>query len=433
MYAEITRRAKADGIALSGEPNYVAAGFEVVNESIHELQTSPYSQVQFWLSKTHPIAQQTPGDGKLVWAEDDKTMTYLGTSINIDAMGGLFQELTDVVEGIMRRDLLFEVDVPFQLPDVIHDDISVTTRGYSWTKHPLNRDFTSKYEDDFFMKQILLPRADVREKMWGLDGVVTPFARQWMSHIKTFKLNVAILLKLACACAIRDTEVLEMVLEETVTYRRSFYFVRGEMVVVSAYDKMSYLRETVKNIPHSVYKRLAALIAQYHLIIYPFELLLRHSRSEDRATFLKHKETFLADEGGKFDTKLISTRIGELMERKFGAKLTTSDLRHIIQAIIVHCIPPQYMTTGLVNFGLRALNHSEQVGRTHYARNIQSFGTQHPEETAQFLAVSLFVKYLSLSRAKLCLRYRAISTSFLVWDLAISPRRFLSNPISPPR
>jgi hypothetical protein len=392
MYEEILRRAKDphDRSYNPDHPNYVQACEDVVNQCIHHLPTSPYSQVQYWLGKTHPIAQSTPGEGKLLWAADERTMTYMGTSISIDQLGELFRQLTSECEEAMRKDLLFEVDVPFELPEVIHDDISVSTRTFSWIQHPGNLEFTSRYNDDYFMKHVVLANSQIREKMWNVSGSVTSSARAWLIRLNDFKLNVAVLLKLACACAMRDTEMLELVLEETATSRRSFYFLQGEMVVISAYDKMSYLRETVKNIPHSVYRRLATLIAQYHLIIHPFEILLRHAITTDMTSFLQLRYHFLADERGKFKTDLISSRIGNLMEAKFGTKLKTRDLRHIIQAIITHCIPAQYLTTGLVNFGLRALNHSEQTGRVHYARDIQSFGAQHPEETTQYLAVCIF-------------------------------------------
>jgi len=315
-------------------------------------------------------------------------MVYKGTPISIRRLGEMNNALTSEIEKELDDGIFFGKNVPFSIPEVVYDDISCKSVGYSWSTEKRNAPWTSQYSDDYFLHNIILSDARLSREILSPNIGVSTRARLWYIKLQEWKVKVGLLLKMACGGSLRDSEQLELLLFETPSARRNFFFVIDEVVMVPEYDKMSYSRSDTSIVPRVLYPRLAVIFAKYQLIVYPFETILRSLLCEDMKLYELTKWMMFVDENGRFPKSVLSKLLSKLMTDWFGHALGSSDIRHITQAIINHTTPPECMTIGLANFGTTSLNHSVVTGRKIYALFLNSFGNQHPEETEQYMRVS---------------------------------------------
>lgn len=418
LLTEIYRRAEEilpnDDVGLL--PNYITPCHDVLNESIHSDNLLPYHTIQYWLSKTHSIARGSHGKARLTWTEDDTSMIYNDALISINRMGEMFLDLMKSVEDLTKQKLFCGRQFKFELPDVIHDDISNHSLGFSFLSDERNRCWTSDYDDIFarqYASSLVGPNRHIDEQ-----GFLTPAARGWLNEVTDFKIQTGVLLKLTGGGCPRDTEMLSLQLDETPTGHRAFYFVKNEMIMVQNYDKMSYTRNQQAPIPRVVFQRLARVLVIYLMVIRPYEKVLRHKLCRDNESpvneslenFKETKALYFVHELGKFAPKTLSNKVAELMLEYFGSRLTSRDLRHILHGIIVHTTPSEFLTRGSSNYGILSFNHSTEIGEKHYGVELKSFGILHPEEAIQFLNVCplqcrLFLTNLSYRSLAICIHF----------------------------
>lgn len=388
MYNEVRDRAKEESPDC---PDLVASAANVVDLVAKKLLVGPYHQVQVWLERTRHLAF-SGGQGSICWSAKDATLVFTGTPIPIKKYGYMLENMTNDVENIFAKEILFGKDIPFEIPDHVYDDPSCSATGYSFATDVGNRKWCGKYADNFLAKKVIGEDPELARKMLAPGGEWVKYeARQWFLKLQAVKEKIGLLLKLACGGSLRDSEQLEALLSETPTARRSFFFVAKEMVMAIEYDKMSYMESSDgwKPMPHTLYPELAKVMAKYILIVHPFELFLRRLLSSEPGVYEKYKRSLFVDEKGPYDEKTLTNILGELTLEYFGRKLTSANLRHITQAIITHTTPPEFLTTGLVNYGMKSLNHSEATARAIYALAVNSIGSMDPEELEQFMKVCI--------------------------------------------
>jgi len=277
MYMEMKRRSVERNPDL---PNIIESCIEVMDEAALKLPSCPYRQVQIWLRKTHVVARTVSGDVRLMWAKDGITLVYQGTLISILRSGEMLRTVMDRIETKLEEEIFIGVKFPFEIPEEVNDDISDLSLEYNWLKHPENEAWLSLYGNDYFMRVILPKVPGIRGNMAKLSLGVSPEGKKWLIKLRELKIEIGVILKLVCGSSMRDTELFEILLENTANSKRSFFWLVQEMVMVSEYLKMSYQNEGNVT-PHALFLRIAKVIAIYHVIIYPFELVLHFILNED--------------------------------------------------------------------------------------------------------------------------------------------------------
>lgn len=390
MRAVLYREIQIRSVELNASiPNLVLASEQVVSEAINSLPAGPYQEIQRWLRVTKVLANRSTGHLSAIWGRVDNVLNYDGYNIPITKMGAMYGGLTKNVEDVLYRDILFGKNIPFKLPSTVHDDFNCTTEGHSWVKNKGNQTWLKEFGDDYFLMKVIAEDVELTKAMVSPSGYPTAKARKWYMQLKEWKVEVGILLKLACGGSLRDSEQMQLLLCESPGRRRSFFFVGNEMVMCPEYGKMETLQGDSKPNPRAVYDRLRDVLALYMVVIYPYEVYIRGLLADDKNFYYTTRFMMFADEKAVYDDKIFSKRIAELTEIWLGVRFTSSDLRQITAAILEHSVPSELTTMGYANFAQRALGHTESIAQRYY-KSTMFLGTLSTQEAYQLLAVSDF-------------------------------------------
>jgi len=385
MLKEIEKRATEAALVSDSLIDYVTPCNEVVDWCTDKLKMSPWSQVQLWLSILHPIAQDALGEERFVWTRDRKSYIYKGELLTIDGWGKWFQDLTTRLETLVKEEIFLGLDVKIKLPEIVHDDIGNRLAGYSWVSDARNRHFTGKYGLSWFFKNVILSMK-YSEPLYDFTDKKTPRLERWLRMYKLCKVYIATLLKLACSSSIRDTEQLAILIREAPYCRRSFYFIKSDLICVPYTEKVAYTRKNPDPVPHPVYDRLTNVIVALTLCAQPFEELVRW-RDSDKSVWALTKDLYFAEEKGTYEPTVISSFIKEETKERFKLALGSREMRHNIHCIMMETCPTHFLTTGYNNFIARSAHHSARTADRVYGR-VQAIGSMDAQEMVQLLAVS---------------------------------------------
>ena len=259
-------------------------------------------------------------------------------------------------------EVLLHQDIPIHIPQNLADDMSNTSRDYSWLD---NATFTEK---SYPMLEGYLNDPSQRLCWRDQDGKLHFHAATASAVMKKTALinrGLSILNDVVNSLPARGTEFTDHKIRNS-WRRRACYRDQGRLRWVNQYSKKTNGRKMDTFLPILVADELQTLQEKYLLVIRPVEELLALILWGQEARVLYHEYMYV-EMGRRVDSDMFSRHLRSYLGEYVGADLGVEELRQITVTIMREYIPAQnhYMAVDH-NVGDLIQDHSTHMSRGGY-------------------------------------------------------------------
>lgn len=272
-----------------------------------------------------------------VWWQDRKTyktMLYKGSSISIDQISVMIQNLEERTKTTWEDLILLQTGLQVEYT-LLHDDLSNKNIGYSFVTDPRNQCFS----DDFLLLKAILASEHLRSRflLFNQGGVSrwnTHALRKWLLGYAEFHLLQLVRCQLTAGSPSRGTELTAMLACNTQLYSvRNLVAFGKHISLLCTYLKTSSMSGADKLIPHSLDAFTSDLLVQDFAIARPFARFAARvvypnqpevQRLFERHVFVNHTKLF--------ETKDITLALNIASAPHLGMEIGVNSWRHMSTA-----------------------------------------------------------------------------------------------------
>lgn len=227
--------------------------------------------------------------------------------------------------------------IPLHIPEDLEDDMTNTTRGYSWLD---NAKFTEK---PYPLLELIMEDPD-QTLCWkdreGNFHFHAKGANEFMQDASDINKDLSVLDHTAHGQPHRGTEFVDSKIRNS-WRRRNGIRNLGRLYWVEQYSKKTNGKQMDTFVPVAVSEKVQEVEEKYLLLIRPVEELIARELWGEEARVLYHEYMYV-DMGTRVTPDQFSRRLGRYMKRLVGFPVATLEWRHLAVAITREFIPVQY-------------------------------------------------------------------------------------------
>jgi hypothetical protein len=322
---------------------------------------SPYNSIRELQQYASGLVMSEPRPPNITLSPDVQTFAMHGKKLHLPTMRAGLRRLFNDVSKLLDEVLLHQ-DIPIDIPHNLADDMSNTTRNYSWLD---NGTFTEK---QFPMLKGYLDDPKQRLCWKDRDNKLHFHAASSSALMqKTAKINrgISVLNDFCNSLPARSTEFIDHKIRNS-WRRRACYRDQGSLRWVNQYSKKTNGRKMDTFLPILVADELRTLQEKYLILARPVEELIARVLWGEEAGVLYHEYMYV-EMGRRVDPEMFSRHLRSYLETYIGAGIGVEELRQISVSIMREYIPAQshYMVMDQ-NVGDLIQDHGTHMSRGGY-------------------------------------------------------------------
>lgn len=309
---------------------------EICMTRLTEGVISPYNSIRELQHFASALAFAEPRAPRITLSEDVQTFGIHGKAFHLPTFRSGLQKLhTKLKEKIHK--VLRGRKIPLHIPEDLEDDMSNTTRGYSWLD---NATFTEK---PYPLLEIIMEDPDQTLCWKDREGNLhfnAKEANDFMQECSSINKDLSIFDNTTHSQPHRGTEFIDAKIRNSWRRRNSIRNL-GRLYWVEQYTKNTNGKKMDTFIPVATAEQIQELEEIYLLLIRPVEELIGFELWGEEARVLYHEYMYV-DMGKRVTADQFSRRLAQYMKDLVGFEIGTLEWRHIAVAIMREFIQVQY-------------------------------------------------------------------------------------------
>ena len=323
---------------------------------------SPFTTISELQSYASSLVMREPQAPNVTISADVQTFSVFGKPLSLPQFRAGLQNLIKDTEERMIK-IMKGSPIPYKIPDDLEDNMSNTTRGYSWRK---NGHFTEVSDP---LLQRYLDDPDSGLAYIGPDGRFyfhSGKARQLLEELSIINRNLYLLHDTGNSQAVRSTSLGDLGLANG-WRRRGHFRDFGINRLILQYTKTTNTKGADSFIPLLMASHIQRLDEMYVVIIQSFEQILAHSQWGESGYCL-YDEYYFVQMGKRFSGDMIYHQFPRMFQSFFGVNYTLADYRLWAIAVMREYIRPEYhIAQAGDTIGDKASQHSTATARRVYS------------------------------------------------------------------
>ncbi len=264
-----------------------------------------------------------------IWWSDNKgytAMLYRGQAISLDQLCMIVYCLQGKAAELWRQ-LLFGLNIRVDYNQLLSDNLTETTPGYSFLTDTRNSSFAEAKDllAENFMRDPTARLDFIANRMFNSIG-----ARQWLQRLAQLEVLLMTGLHLSSGGPARGTELTSMQICNSDTRIRNAFALGPYVSVVRQYTKVSNMTGHDKLIPNAVDSFFADLLIQVHALARPFASYLATRAAADFPNApLQYRNMLFMDICKPFESHRLTQQLGAFSSSVLGWEMGLNAHRHI--------------------------------------------------------------------------------------------------------
>ena len=314
-----------------------------VRKAVREDGYRPFTHLMEMTHFLSVLDKNTPRMPRIMWNDDaGEVMVFDGHLITTTSFRMMYQKLLRDTKEMLLDKVLLGLEFPDLHHDHIHDELNNSEPGYSFisdkrNKFHNNRDFLissilndSKHGDRFHYHK----HTSGSTIAWNTEGIL-----EWFRICEVCIGNLFALTHYGSGQPARGTELAIFAPENTTIHRRSVYFYRGYINLVSIYNKTQTNTGKPRVIGRSLPQEVADLYVLWLTFVVPAEDYLWNCWKREPADPCRFRHRLFTGISGNFTTDdfsaILSSLSGErVVDSGMGHAMGMADTRHYLIAIM---------------------------------------------------------------------------------------------------
>jgi hypothetical protein len=334
---------------------------DICTTRLSEGVISPYNSIRELQQYASSLVKTEPRAPNVTLSSDVQTFAIHGKKLHLPTLRSGLRKLYDEVSTALEEVILHQ-SIPITIPETLADDMSNTTRGYSWLD---NATFTEK---QYPILEGYLNDPSQRLCWKGLDGKLHFHAAggsNFMKKTAFVNRGISVLNDIANALPARSTEFVDHKIRNS-WRRRACYRDQGRLRWVNQYSKKTNGQKMDTFLPILVADELQALQEKYFILVRPVEELIALELWGQESRVLYHEYMYV-EMGQRVNEEMFSRHLRTYLGKYIGADIGVEELRQLSVSIMREYIPAQshYMVMDQ-NIGDLIQDHGTGLSRGHY-------------------------------------------------------------------
>ena len=296
---------------------------------------SPYNSIRELQQYASGLVKFEPRAPNITLVPDVQTFAIHGKQLHLPTMRARLRKLFDEVSGLLDEVLLHQ-DISIDIPHNLVDDMSNTTRDYSWLD---NATFTDK---QYPMLEGYMNNPDQRLCWKDRDGKLHFHAASssvLMKKTAVINRGISVLNDVVNSLPARATEFVDHKIRNS-WRRRASYRDQGKLRWVNQYSKKTNGRKMDTFLPILAADELQTLQEKYLILVRPVEELIALALWGQEARVLYHEYMYV-EMGCRVDADMFSRHLQTYLDKYVGADIGVEELRQLSVSVMREFIPTQ--------------------------------------------------------------------------------------------
>ncbi len=284
---------------------------------------SPISTIIRIMSYGRGHREHETSPGKVLWEEDGKALRFLGERVVVADFCGAARRALAEAEALLNELLwgTWQGGVAVELPRVV-DSLLFEGAGRSFAtsgRNPWLRPGAGRVAG-----QARAALWSERQERWRQAA-----SSEFLSRLNVFRMALLVCTHLWAGQPGRGPEVMTMRHCDTQQLVRNIFVHDGQVLLVTDRDKHKAIRGVGRKVARFLPEAAGRMMVAYVAWLLPFETMLRVACGFPKVTAATASFLWRDPGKGRWDTTVLSRRLGELTSVSCGVQLTVSTYRHV--------------------------------------------------------------------------------------------------------